>query len=227
MLELSRRCTSMSNWYGAIGWALCSLLDILWWNHWKCQRPWIFPVPVSCAINILVVFKRQFLPWLCKIEADAWFWYFCQVLDFAEIEEIGVALPDGAWRTPASFISSPGCLWLKAGGIVVALAGPGGVVTVGLCYLLLAYCLLWLQGRGHWRGGRSKGCWDAWPAWWGVNKHALFSICCKSARKRMGKFPRALAAFRRPKNRYTDPWCCLVLDDMAAVVSLLALPATP
>ena len=35
----------------------------------------------------------------------------------AEIEDIGVALPDGALRTPASFISSPGCLRLQAGGI--------------------------------------------------------------------------------------------------------------
>ena len=36
--ELSRRCASMSNWYSASGWALCSLLGILWWNHWMCQR---------------------------------------------------------------------------------------------------------------------------------------------------------------------------------------------
>ena len=58
--ELSRRCSSMSNWYSASGWALCSLLGILWWNHWKCQLPCMSPVPVSCAINTLVVFKRHF-----------------------------------------------------------------------------------------------------------------------------------------------------------------------
>ena len=54
---------------------------------------------------------------------------------FAEIGDIGVVLPDGALRTPASFISSPGCLRLQAGDIVVALAG--GVVAAGLCCLLL------------------------------------------------------------------------------------------
>ena len=81
-------------------------------------------MPIFCAINTLVVFKRHFLLWLCKIEADAWFSYFYQVLEcsFAEIEDIDVALPDGARRTPASFISSPGCLRLQAGGIVVAAA---------------------------------------------------------------------------------------------------------
>ena len=67
---------------------------------------------------------------------------FHQVLEcaFAEIEDIGVALPDGARRTPASFISSPGCLRLQAAGKVVAQAR--GVVAVGLCCLLLAHCLL-------------------------------------------------------------------------------------
>ena len=28
-----------------------------------------------------------------------------------------------------------------------------------------------------------EGCWSTWPAWWGVKK---LSICCKSARKRIG-----------------------------------------
>ena len=82
----------------------------------------MFPVPVFCAINTLVEFKRHFLLRLCKIEADAWFSYFYQVLEcaFAEIEDIAVALPDGARRTPVSFTSSPGCLRLEAGGIVVS-----------------------------------------------------------------------------------------------------------
>ena len=99
--ELSRRCTSMSNWYSASGWALCSLLGILWWNNWKRQWPCMFPVPVSCAINAFIVPKRHFLLWLCKIQADAWFSYFFPVLEcaFAEIEDIGIALPNGARST--------------------------------------------------------------------------------------------------------------------------------
>ena len=144
--ELSRRCASMSNWYSASGWALCSLLGILWWNHWMCQRLCMFPVPVSCAINTLVESRDIFCCDSAKLKLT---------LGSRIFEDISVALSDGARRTPASFISSPGYLRLQAGGIFVALAG--GVVAVGLCCLLLAHCLLWWQGRGHWRGGRSKG----------------------------------------------------------------------
>ena len=120
-------------------------------TFWKCQLPCLSPVPVLCAIN---VFKRQFLLWFCKIRRlvlvflpGSW---IC-LCSFAEIEDIGVA-PDGARRTPASFILRPGCLRLQAGSIAVALAG--GVVAVSLCCLLLAHCLLWWQGRCYWRRGR-------------------------------------------------------------------------
>ena len=183
----------MSNWYGTSGWALCSLLGIIWWNHWKCQLPCMFPVPVSCPINTLVVFKRNFLLWLWKIEADAWFTYFYQVLESCWMclcwdwghPRFQVALPDSALRTPASFLWSPGCLRLQAGGIVVVLAG--GVVAAGLQVVLPAVGPLSpMMTRALPLTRRTlQQSWGTWPAWWGVNKHALLSICCKSERKRI------------------------------------------
>ena len=87
--ELSRKCTSVINWYGASGWCspyafvLCFLLCILQWNHWQCPL-----VPYSenmdsasgptygtsaADVCVTVVFENFVLLSQCKVEADALF----------------------------------------------------------------------------------------------------------------------------------------------------------
>ena len=77
--------------------------------------------------------------------------------EFAEIKDVDIALPEGARRTPASRISSPGSPQLQACYIVTALITPLQEESSQLGSMIACWLFMPGAGTGWYRGPYEAG----------------------------------------------------------------------